>query len=115
VLGASSITQGARFDKSGLTFIGSGFTPESAVLITLVKAVDGEDYILAGGEVNTSGAFYLAPSGKRVVMPKSIKPGWYSALAVDEGGARASAPLQVVPPPTPTPTPVPTPTPAPKE
>ena len=97
---------------------GTGYKPGESVLIVLVGAVKGEDFIIGGEVANDGGAWSTQPqpgqeSEQPATVPEAIPAGVYTVKATGSLGTVAIGALQVTPKPTPTPTRTPTPRPAP--
>ena len=88
-VGAVSASLAATPAADGVSIVyGAGFAPGGMVSIIAVGAVDGVDKILAGGEVNASGAF-------QIDVKVALDAGLYTLIAKGSSNSEATAPLLI--------------------
>jgi len=88
-VGAVSASLAATPAEDGTSIVyGAGFAPGGMVSIIAVGAVDGVDKILAGGEVNASGAF-------QIDVKVALDAGLYTLIAKGSSNSEATAPLLI--------------------
>ena len=87
--GAVSASLAATPAADGISIVyGAGFAPGGMVSIIAVGAADGVDKILAGGEVNASGAF-------QIDVKVDLDAGLYTLIAKGSSNSEATAPLLI--------------------
>jgi len=88
-VGAVSASLAATPAADGISIVyGAGFAPGGMVSIIAVGAADGVDKILAGGEVNASGAF-------QIDVKVDLDAGLYTLIAKGSSNSEATAPLLI--------------------